>query len=50
MKPIGPTFTIEHGKVNEDRFWPYCKGSIGVIDGTYVKVQVPAEELVNYIC
>ena len=29
---------------------PYFKGAIGAIDGSHVKVEVPAEEVVNHTC
>lgn len=36
MKPRDPTFSIEHDRVREDRFWSYFKGAIGAIDGSHV--------------
>ena len=44
------TFRYEHDKLKEDHFWPYFKGAIGVIDGSHIKVVVPADEVINYTC
>ena len=50
IKVRDPTFSTEHERIKEDRFWPYFKGAIGAIDGSHVKVEVPAEEAVNHTC
>jgi hypothetical protein len=50
IKPRDPTFSIEHAKVQEDRFWPHFKCAIGAIDGSHIRVLVPAKEVVNYTC
>ena len=50
IKPRDPTFSTEHERIKEDHFWPYFKGAIGAIDGSHVKVEVPAEEVVNHTC
>eukprot|EP00267_Zea_mays_P040633 XP_008680777.2 uncharacterized protein LOC103655879 [Zea mays] len=50
IKPRDPTFSTEHDKIKEDRFWPYFKGAIGAIDGSHVPVVVPTEEVVNHTC
>jgi hypothetical protein len=50
LKPKDPTFSYEHEKLKEDRFWPYFKGVIGAIDGSHIKVVVPADEVINYTC
>ena len=50
IKPRDPTFSTEHERIEEDHFWPYFKGAIGAIDGSHVKVEVPAEEAVNHTC
>jgi hypothetical protein len=36
--------------LKEHHFWPHFKGAIGVIDGSYVSVVVPADEVINYTC
>jgi hypothetical protein len=43
VKPKDPTFSYEHEKLKEDRFWPYFKGAIGAIDGSHTKLVVPAD-------
>jgi hypothetical protein len=45
-----PTFSTDHARVRENRFWPYFKGAIGIIDGSHVKVVVPVDEVVNHTC
>ena len=50
IKPIDPTFSTEHAKVKDSRFWPHFKGAIGAIDGSHIPVSVPEEELVNHTC
>jgi hypothetical protein len=50
IKPRDPTFSIEHAKVQEDHFWSHFKGAIGAIDGSHIRVSVPAEEDVNHTC
>ena len=50
ISPRDPTFSSDHEKVKEDRFWPYFKGAIGAIDGSHVPVEVEAEEVVNHTC
>ena len=50
IKVRDPTFSTEHERIKEDRFWTYFKGAIGAIDGSHVKVEVPAEEVVNHTC
>jgi hypothetical protein len=50
IKPRDPTFSTEHTTVQEDRFWPHLKGDIGAIDGSHIRVSVPAEEVVNHTC
>jgi hypothetical protein len=50
IKPRDPTFSTEHDKVREDRFWPYFKGVIRAIDGSHVRVLVPTDEVVNHTC
>jgi hypothetical protein len=48
IKPRDPTFSSEHPKVREDRFWPHFKGAIGAIDGSHIEVIVPNDEVVNH--
>jgi len=48
ITPRYPTFSTEHEKVRENRFWPYFKEAIGAIDGSHVKVIVPLDETVNH--
>ena len=50
IKPRDPTFSIDHERVKEDRFWPYFNGAIGAIDGSHVPVAVPSEEVVTHTC
>jgi hypothetical protein len=50
IKPKDLTFSNEHEKLKEHRFWPYFKGAIGAIDGSLVPVVVPADEVINYTC
>jgi hypothetical protein len=48
--PRDPTFSTDHARVRENRFWPYFKGAIGAVDGSHVKVVVPVDEVVNHTC
>jgi hypothetical protein len=48
IKPRDPTFSTEHEKVKEDRFWPHFKGAIGAIDGSHVPCSV--QDVVNHTC
>ena len=50
IKPRDPTFSTEHAKVKDSRFWPHFKGAIGAIDGSHVPVSVPEEQVVNHTC
>ena len=50
IKPSDPTFSTEHAKVKDTRFWPHFKGAIGAIDGSHVPVSVPEDEVVNHTC
>jgi hypothetical protein len=47
IKSKDRTFSNEHEKLKEHRFWPHFKGAIGVMDGTHVPVVVPADEVIN---
>lgn len=48
IKPRDPTFSTEHERVQENRFWPHFKGAIGAIDGSHVQVVVPVDEVVSH--
>ncbi len=48
INPTNPTFSTEHDKIKEERFWPHFKGAIGAIDGSHVPVLVPADDMVNH--
>ena len=48
IMPRDPTFSTDHERVRENRFWPYFKGAIGAIDGSHVKLIVPLDEMVNH--
>jgi hypothetical protein len=48
IKPKDPSFSIEHAKVREEHFWLYFKGAIDAIDGSYMKVSMSSEEVVNH--
>jgi hypothetical protein len=50
ITPRDPTFSTEHAKVRENRFWPHFKDAIGAIDGSHVQVSVPTEDVVNHTC
>jgi hypothetical protein len=50
IKPTNPTFSTEHDRLKVDCFWPHFKCAIGDIDGSHVKVVVPADEVINYTC
>jgi hypothetical protein len=50
IKPKDPTFSTEHEKVREDRFWPHFKGASGAINGSHVQVVVLTDEVVNHTC
>jgi hypothetical protein len=50
ITPKDPTFSNEHEKLKEPRFWPHFKGAIGTIDGSHIPVIVPVEEVINYTC
>jgi hypothetical protein len=50
ITPRDPTFSTEHAKVRENRFWPHFKDTIGALDGSHVEVSVPTEDVVNHTC
>jgi hypothetical protein len=35
ITPRDPTFSTEHERLREDRFWPHFKDAIGAIDGSH---------------
>uniref|UniRef100_A0A452Y209 Uncharacterized protein n=1 Tax=Aegilops tauschii subsp. strangulata TaxID=200361 RepID=A0A452Y209_AEGTS len=50
IKPTDPTFSYEHERIKDERFWLHFKGAIGAIDGSHVPVSVPADDSVNHRC
>ena len=48
IKPRDASFSTEHERIKDERFWPYFKGAIGAIDGSHVLVVVPGEDMVNH--
>ena len=50
IKPSDPQFKEVPDKIrNDDRYWPYFKNCIGVIDGTHIPVVVPRDRKIPYI-
>ena len=50
IKPNDPQFKEVLDKIrNDDRYWPYFKECIGVIDGTHIPVVVPRDRQIPYI-
>ncbi|WKA10933.1 hypothetical protein VitviT2T_028476 [Vitis vinifera] len=50
IKPSDPQFKEVPDKIrNDDRYWPYFKNCIGVIDGTHIPVVVPRDRKIRYI-
>ena len=50
IKPRDASFSTEHERIKDERFWPYFKGAIVAIDVSHVPMVVPAEDMVNYTC
>ncbi|BAF28583.2 Os11g0599400, partial [Oryza sativa Japonica Group] len=50
ITPRDPTFSMEHGRLREDRFWPYFKDAIGAIDGSHISVVVLLDETISHTC
>ena len=50
IKPRDASFSTEHERIKDERFWPYFKCAIVAIDGSHVPVVVPAKDMVNYTC
>ena len=51
IKPIDPTFKDTPYQIrNDERYYPYFKDCVGVIEGTYVKIIVPNEHQIPYTC
>ena len=49
-KPSDPQFKKVLDKIrNDDRYWPYFKDCIGVIDGTHIPIVVPRDRKTPYI-
>lgn len=49
IKPRDPQFPTVHEKLQDSRFSPHFNGCIGAIDGTHVRVVVPAEDIANHV-
>ena len=49
IKPKDPSFTHVHQRLRKRRFWPHFKNAIGAIDGTHIRVTVPAALKVVHI-
>jgi len=49
IKPKDPQFRTVHPRVQDDRFSPHFNNCIGAIDGTHVRVVVPANEMIPHI-
>jgi hypothetical protein len=50
VTPRDPTFSTEHERLREDRFWPHFKDAIGAIDGSHIQVVVPLDETISHTC
>nr|AYC81222.1 transposase [Oryza sativa Indica Group] len=50
ITPRDTTFSTEHGRLREDRFWPYFKDAIGAIDGSHISVVVLLDETISHTC
>ncbi|XP_025877483.1 uncharacterized protein [Oryza sativa Japonica Group] len=48
ITPRDPTFSMEHGRLREDRFWPYFKDAIGAIDGSAHDSRILSHALANF--
>ena len=48
--PRDPTFSMEHERLREDRFWPYFEDAIGAKDGSHIAVVVPVDETISHTC
>ena len=50
IKPSDSVFSSVFDKIkNDDRYWPYFKDCIGVIDGTHIPIVAPRKRQVPYI-
>jgi len=49
VRPKDPLFSTVHPRLQEPRFGPHFRDCIGAIDGTHIKVTVPASEQPKYI-
>lgn len=49
IKPKDPQFRTVHPRLQDDRFSPHFNNCIGAIDGTHVRVVVPANEMIPHI-
>ena len=50
ITPRDPTFSMEHERLREDRFWPYFEDAIGAKDGSHIAVVVPVDETISHTC
>ena len=51
VKPLDPTFRDIPSQIsNDERYYPYFKDCIEAIDGTHMKLIVPAEHQIPYMC
>ncbi|XP_072146817.1 uncharacterized protein [Setaria viridis] len=48
VKPVDPTFSTVHRRLQSPRFSPYFDNCIGAIDGTHVPVIVPVDKVVQH--
>lgn len=49
VKPRDPHFTTIHPRLLGDRFQPHFNNCIGAIDGTHIRVVVPASKVVQHV-
>lgn len=49
IKPRDPQFPTVHERLQDSRFSPHFNGCIGAIDGTHIRVVVPAEDIANHV-
>jgi len=49
LKPRDPEFKSVHPRLKGPRFSPFFDNCIGAIDGTHIKVVVPADKLVQHV-
>jgi hypothetical protein len=49
IRPKNPTLSTVRQRLQQPRFDPYFNNAIGAIDGTHIKVVVPANKVVQYM-